>query len=120
MPVATATIQFMHYVKKIAANVPMNQIGIILWVDACISVRRLREPRLMMPMLSAKLEECDMALCWPGRHSIVHNLIRAVLIQSCPVGAKNFTNYVSGVIQNIEMVMPLELNFEKKKLIFTL
>ena len=67
MPVATATIQFMHYVKKIAANVPMNQIGIILWVDACISVRRLREPRLMMPMLSAKLEECDMALwCWGG------------------------------------------------------
>ena len=64
MPVAPATIQFMHYVKKIAANVPMNQIGIILWVDACISVRRLREPRLMMPMLSAKLEECDMALCW--------------------------------------------------------
>ena len=37
-----------------------------------------------------------------------HSLIRGVLIQSCPTGAKNFTNYVfchvqfSGVIQNIE------------------
>ena len=37
-----------------------------------------------------------------------HSLIRGVLIQSCPAGAKNFTNYVfchvqfSGVIQNIE------------------
>ena len=37
-----------------------------------------------------------------------HSFIREVLIQSCPAGAKNFTNYVfchpqfSGVIQNIE------------------
>ena len=37
-----------------------------------------------------------------------HSLIIGVLIQSCSVGAKNFTNYVSchpqfsGVIQNIE------------------
>ena len=37
-----------------------------------------------------------------------HSLIRGVLLQSCPAGAKNVTNYVfchpqfSGVIQNIE------------------
>ena len=38
-----------------------------------------------------------------------HSLIRGVLIQSCPAGAKNFTNYVfchssqfTGIIQNIE------------------
>ena len=63
MPVATAPIPFMHYVKKIAANVPMNQIGIILSVDVCISVRRLREPHLMKPMLSAILEECVIWSC---------------------------------------------------------
>ena len=40
--------------------------------------------------------------------STQHSLIRGVLIQNCPAGAKNFTNYVfchpqfSGVIQNIE------------------
>ena len=40
--------------------------------------------------------------------SSIHSLIRGVLIQSCPAGAKDFTNYVfchpqfSGVIQNIE------------------
>ena len=39
---------------------------------------------------------------------LFHSLMRGVLIQSCPAGAKNFTNYVfchpqfSGVIQNIE------------------
>ena len=116
MPVATATIQFMHYVKKIAANVPMNQIGIILWVDACISVRRLREPRLMMPMLSAKLEECDMALCYWGG-IVVHSLIRAVLIQSCSTRTKKFTNYVfchpqfSEVIQNIENCCAIRAKF---------
>ena len=46
-----------------------------------------------------------------GKFLIVadHTLIRGVLIQSCPAGAKNFTNYVfchvqfsGGVIQNIE------------------
>ena len=63
MPVATAPILSMHYVKKIAANVPMNQIGIILSVDVCISVRRLREPHLMKPMLSAILEECVIWSC---------------------------------------------------------
>ena len=50
-----------------------------------------------------------------------HSLIRVVLIQSCPAGAENFTNYVlyhpqfSSVIQNIEnrCAVPLELNFEK-------
>ena len=39
---------------------------------------------------------------------MIHSLIRGVLIQSCPAGAKISTNYVfchsqfSGVIQNIE------------------
>ena len=39
---------------------------------------------------------------------ILHSLIRGVLIQSCPAGATNFTNYVfchpqvSGIIQNIK------------------
>ena len=44
-----------------------------------------------------------------NNHNYCHSLIRGVLIQSFPVGAKNFTNYVfchvqlfSGVIQNIE------------------
>ena len=40
--------------------------------------------------------------------TMMHSLIRGVLIQSCSTGAKNFTNYVfchpqfSGIIQNIE------------------
>ena len=44
----------------------------------------------------------------PHSSNVSHSLIRGVLIQSCSVGAKNFTNYVfchpqfSGVIQNIE------------------
>ena len=46
-----------------------------------------------------------------------HSLIRAVLIQSCPAGAKNFTNYVmynSVVLSKIlKIVVPLEQNFEK-------
>ena len=68
MPVATAPIPSMHYVKKIAANVPMNQIGIILSVDVFISVRVMKEPHLMMPMLSAKLEECVIWSCVGGAY----------------------------------------------------
>ena len=74
MPVATAPIPSMHYVKKIAANVPMNQIGIILSVDVCISVRVMKEPHLMMPMLSAKLEECVIWSC-VGRNFLVSNFL---------------------------------------------
>ena len=60
----------------------------------------------------------------PHSSNVSHSLIRGVLIQSCSIGAKNFTNYVfchpqfSGVIQNIEIVVPLKQNF--KKSIFTL
>ena len=74
MPVATAPIPSMHYVKKIAANVPMNQIGIILSVDVCISVRVMKEPHLMMPMLSAKLEECVIWSC-VGRNFLVSDFL---------------------------------------------
>ena len=48
-----------------------------------------------------------------------HSLIRGVLIQSCPAGAKNFTNYVfchpqfSGVIQNIENCCAIRAKFKK-------
>ena len=47
----------------------------------------------------------------------LHTLIRGVLIQSCPAGAKNFTNYVfchpqfSGVIQNIENSCAISAKF---------
>ena len=48
-----------------------------------------------------------------------HSLIRGVLIQSCPAGAKNFTTYVfchpqfSGVIQNIENHCAMKAKFKK-------
>ena len=51
----------------------------------------------------------------------VHSLIRGVLIQSCSIGAKNFTNYVfchpqfSGVIQNIENHCAIKAKFSKNK-----
>ena len=50
----------------------------------------------------------------------VHSLIKGVLIQSCPAGAKNFINYVfchpqfSGVIQNIENHCSIKAKFSKK------
>ena len=46
-----------------------------------------------------------------------HTLIRGILIQSCPAGAKTFTNYVfyhpqfSGVIQNIENRCAIRVKF---------
>ena len=49
--------------------------------------------------------------------SIVHSLIRVVLIQSCSAGAENFTNYVfchpqfSGVIQNIKNCCAIRAKF---------
>ena len=49
----------------------------------------------------------------------MHSLIRGVLIQSCPAGAKNFTNYIfwhpqfSGVIQNIENRCAIRAKFWK-------
>ena len=57
-----------------------------------------------MDTFLGELWEFSMSAC----SKIAHSLIRGVLIQSCPAGAKNFTNYVfcyvqfSGVIQNIE------------------
>ena len=46
-----------------------------------------------------------------------HSLIRGFFIQSCPAGAKNFTNYVfchpqfNGVIQNIENHCAIRVKF---------
>ena len=49
----------------------------------------------------------------------MHSLIRGVLIQSCPAGAKNFTNYVFCHVYNslvlskiLKTVVPSEQNFE--------
>ena len=64
----------------------------------------------------------------PHSSNVSHSLIRGVLIQSCSVGVKNFTNYVfchpqfSGVIQNIENHCAikeffLKINFYSIKLI---
>ena len=52
-----------------------------------------------------------------AKEHVCHNLIIGVLIQSCPPGAKNFTNYVfchpqfSGVIQNIENHCAIRVKF---------
>ena len=49
--------------------------------------------------------------------SVIHSLIRGVLIQSCSAGAKKFTNYLfchpqfSGVIQNVENCCAIRAKF---------
>ena len=53
-------------------------------------------------------------------------MIRGVHIQSCPTGAKNFTNYVfchpqfSGVIQNIENRCAISIKFKKKEFFYSI
>ena len=65
------------------------------------------------------LVKCLTQAAWAELDGQTHSLIRGVLIQSCPAGAKNFTNYVfchvqfSSVIQNIENCCAIEENFEK-------
>ena len=55
-----------------------------------------------------------------------HILIRGVLIQSFPAGAKNFTNYVfchvqfSGVIQNIENHCAIKAKLKKLKKFYSI
>ena len=55
----------------------------------------------------------------PWNQNKPHRLIRGVLIQSCPAGSINFTNYVfchvqfSGVIQNIENRCAIRAKFWK-------